>query len=228
MIASTSSYADSSASRPAVLSTIIPIVDSLEWIKKLSSIPGIMDIQLRLKGTKQEDIEPTIREAQEYVSNHCGGLKRLWINDYWKEAIAGKCFGVHLGQEDLAACVAQGGIEILQRHNIALGISSHTYAELSVAMSVQPSYISLGPVFSTTSKNVKFGPQGLTTVVRVSWISARSLAADPSTITLFPPYFCFHFLIVAVEVVNSSQYSSCSDWRHWRCANSKTCQTGWS
>lgn len=153
---------------PAVLSRIIPIVNSLEWIKKLSSIPGIMDIQLRLKGTKQEDIEPTIREAQDYVSKHCEGLKRLWINDYWKEAIAGKCYGVHLGQEDLAACVAQGGIEILRRHNIALGVSSHTYAELSVAMSVQPSYISLGPVFGTTSKNVKFGPQGLTAVVCVS------------------------------------------------------------
>ncbi len=190
MVASSSSTVDTwDSTPPAVLSRIIPIVDSLEWIKKLSSVPGIMDIQLRLKGTKEEDIEPTIREAQDYVSKHCVGLKRLWINDYWKEAIAGKCFGVHLGQEDLAACVAQGGIEILQRHNIALGVSSHTYAELSVAMSVQPSYISLGPVFGTTSKNVKFGPQGLPAVVCVSKLIHGflhdGLATDLISVLLF-------------------------------------------
>jgi thiamine-phosphate diphosphorylase len=167
MIASTSSYIDTSAPEPAVLSKIIPIVDSIEWVKKLLSIPGITDIQLRLKGKNQEEIKSTVREAQELVKSSAGGLTRLWINDYWKEAISAKCFGVHLGQEDLASCIEQGGIEILQKLKMALGVSSHTYAELSVALSVKPSYISLGPVFGTTSKDVKFGPQGLTNVVSI-------------------------------------------------------------
>merc|ERR1712194_879133 len=44
---------------------------------------------------------------------------------------------------------------------MALGISTHSYAELSAALGMKPSYISLGPVFATKSKSVQFNPQGL-------------------------------------------------------------------
>jgi len=151
------------ATSPITLGKIIPIVDSAGWVKTLSSTPGITDIQLRLKGQREEDIASIIEEAQGYVSGSSRDV-RLWINDYWREAILAKCFGVHLGQEDLASCVEQGGLEVLQKCNMALGISSHTYAELSVALSANPTYISLGPVFDTASKEVRFGPQGLSTV----------------------------------------------------------------
>jgi thiamine-phosphate diphosphorylase len=52
----------------------------------------------------------------------------------------------------------------MQAANMALGISTHSYGELSAALGVKPSYISLGPVFATSSKNVDFDPQGLSTV----------------------------------------------------------------
>ena len=47
---------------------------------------------------------------------------------------------------------------------LAFGVSTHSYSELCAALGVRPSYISLGPVFSTQSKDVKFDPQGLETV----------------------------------------------------------------
>lgn len=63
-------------------------------------------------------------------------------------------------------CVKAGGLEQLRAGNVALGISTHSYGELTAALAVKPSYISLGPVFATKSKNVQFDPQGLDTVAR--------------------------------------------------------------
>ena len=50
--------------------------------------------------------------------------------------------------------------------NMALGVSTHSYGELSAALGVKPSYVSLGPIFATSSKTVQFDPQGLSTVAK--------------------------------------------------------------
>lgn len=76
------------------------------------------------------------------------------------------CFGVHVGQEDLVKCITARGLDELIKHNLALGVSTHSYGELAAALGVNPSYISLGPVFGTSSKKVVFDPQGLSTVVK--------------------------------------------------------------
>ena len=86
------------------------------------------------------------------------------MNDHWRAAAAVGCFGVHVGQEDLLKCFEEGGLQVLRERNIALGVSTHSFAELSAALAVKPSYISLGPVFATDSKAVQFDPQGLETV----------------------------------------------------------------
>ncbi len=145
-----------------VLSSILPIVDSKEWVERLTKINEIRDIQLRIKGENDmKKIDEMVQECQ----NICAASHvRLWINDYWRAAVKAKCFGVHIGQEDLGQCMADGGLDIIRENNMALGISTHSYAELSAALGVQPSYISLGPVFGTNSKNVAFDPQGLDTV----------------------------------------------------------------
>lgn len=159
------------------MGTILPIVDNVEWTKRLCEIlienkdnendgnkelMMVQDIQLRIKGiTDTNTIVAMVAEAQ----SHCAkaGI-RLWINDHWEAAIAAKCFGVHVGQEDLAKCYDCGGLDQIQQNGLALGVSTHSYAELSVALGIRPSYISLGPVFGTSSKNVAFSPQGLETV----------------------------------------------------------------
>jgi hydroxymethylpyrimidine kinase/phosphomethylpyrimidine kinase/thiamine-phosphate diphosphorylase len=152
-----------SASSAPALGRILPIVDTVEWIEQLVSTPGIEDIQLRFKDTTDYAI---ILDRIKRSSDLCQSAGvRLWINDHWKAAIeAGGCFGIHLGQEDLASCVDAGGLDLIRDAGLAFGVSTHSYSELCAALGVRPSYISLGPVFSTQSKDVKFDPQGLETV----------------------------------------------------------------
>lgn len=145
------------------LGKLLPIVDTIDLLKKVIATPDIHDIQLRFKDTSDYSV---IVERIRQASALCQSQNvKLWINDHWKEAIeCGGCFGIHLGQEDLASCVSQGGLERIHAANLALGISTHSYSELSAALGVNPSYISLGPVFATKSKDVKFDPQGLESV----------------------------------------------------------------
>ena len=152
-----------SADTAVTLGKILPIVDTIELLEKVIDTPGVEDIQLRFKDTSEYSlIVERINQAQ--VLCKAKGVK-LWINDHWNEAIkCGGCFGIHLGQEDLASCVADGGLQKIRSAGLALGISTHSYSELSAALGVRPSYVSLGPIFQTSSKDVKFDPQGLETI----------------------------------------------------------------
>lgn len=146
------------------LGKILPIVNNEEWVERLSKIAEITDIQLRIKGETDEDKIFELVDACQKICERNG--VRLWINDFWKAAVKAKCFGVHVGQEDLGRCIDDGGLDIIREQNMALGISTHSYAELSAAIGIKPTYISLGPVFGTLSKDVAFDPQGLDTVTK--------------------------------------------------------------
>eukprot|EP00752_Nemacystus_decipiens_P005360 g4861.t1 len=139
---------------------LYPVVESAEWVEKLLSL-GVRDIQLRVKGASPEALDAEVARAaqacRDSASTGSGG--RLWVNDFWQAAVKHGAYGVHLGQEDLEA----GGREALTAISAAglrLGLSTHSYLELARATAVRPSYISLGPVFETTSKKVAFSPRG--------------------------------------------------------------------
>ncbi|MDT3319031.1 bifunctional hydroxymethylpyrimidine kinase/phosphomethylpyrimidine kinase [Shewanella sp. SP1S2-4] len=82
---------------------------------------------------------------------------QLFINDHWQLAMKYHAFGVHLGQEDLAVT----DLAAIQAAGLALGISSHSYFELLLAHQYSPSYIALGHIFPTTTKQMPSAPQGL-------------------------------------------------------------------
>lgn len=82
---------------------------------------------------------------------------QIFINDHWQLAIKYHAFGVHLGQEDLAVT----DLAAIQAAGLALGISSHSYFELLLAHQYSPSYIALGHIFPTTTKQMPSAPQGL-------------------------------------------------------------------
>lgn len=121
-----------------------------------------------MKGASPEALDAEVERAARACRNSAvggdssrggGGGGRLWVNDFWQAAVKHGAYGVHLGQEDLEA----GGGEALAAISAAglrLGLSTHSYAELARATAVRPSYISLGPVFATTSKKVAFSPRG--------------------------------------------------------------------
>ena len=77
------------------------IVDSADWIERLVPL-GVKLVQLRMKDCTLDQLRTHIRRSKDVCAAHgC----QLVVNDYWQLAIEEACDFVHLGQEDLAACL---------------------------------------------------------------------------------------------------------------------------
>ncbi len=141
---------------------IYPVVDSVVWLEKCFA-EGIRTIQLRLKTVDiqlaQDEINKAVAIAARYPDS------RLFINDHWQLAIEAGAYGVHLGQQDLY----QSDLDAIAKAGLRLGISTHSYWELSRALTVNPSYIALGPIYQTDSKIMPWQPQGHDKVVE--WLN---------------------------------------------------------
>lgn len=143
---------------------VLPVVDTVDLVAELAAC-GVEHIQLRVKGEHSpSDLQGIVDAAQAACLEHGGGGSsgcKLWVNDHWEAAVQAGAYGVHVGQEDLAA-MSDDAIRSLAASGLRLGISTHSYAELATALALRPSYISLGPIYETTSKDVsKWGEQGL-------------------------------------------------------------------
>lgn len=132
---------------------LYPVVDSLEWIERLLKT-GVTTLQLRIKDKQPEDVEQEIIEAIKLGKQYHA---RLFINDYWQLAIKHHAYGVHLGQEDLNIA----DLNAIKQSGLRLGISTHDEVELQRAKALHPSYIALGHIFPTTTKDMPSTPQGL-------------------------------------------------------------------
>ncbi|WP_336279000.1 thiamine phosphate synthase [Bartonella sp. CB175] len=129
------------------------IVDNADWVERLVPF-GVKLIQLRMKNESHKTISQHIKRAQ----NICDKFKaQLIINDHWTIAIDEKCNFIHLGQEDLK----NADLSAIRRNGIKFGLSTHDEHELDIALSVNPAYIALGPVYPTILKKMKWMPQGL-------------------------------------------------------------------
>ncbi|MBG2804053.1 thiamine phosphate synthase [Proteus mirabilis] len=132
---------------------LYPVVDSVEWIARLLKI-GVTTLQLRIKDKQPDDVEQEIIEAIKLGKQYHA---RLFINDYWQLAIKHHAYGVHLGQEDLDIA----DLNAIKQSGLRLGISTHDEVELQRAKILRPSYIALGHIFPTTTKDMPSKPQGL-------------------------------------------------------------------
>ena len=65
--------------------------------------------------------------------------------------------GVHVGQEDLPPATAREQLG----SNAVVGFSTHTMAQVEAALREPVSYIAVGPVFGTTTKETGFSAVGL-------------------------------------------------------------------
>jgi thiamine-phosphate pyrophosphorylase len=140
----------------ARLDAFYPIVPDAAWLRRLVPL-GVRSVQLRLKDASSERIRREIGDCIEVCARHdC----QLIVNDHWREALALGADYVHLGQEDLAAA----DLPTIQAKGMRLGISTHSEAELDVALAAAPDYVALGPVYATRLKVMAWGPQGLARV----------------------------------------------------------------
>lgn len=137
----------------SILPKFYPIVpnDMLaeEYIKA-----GVRFLQIRIKDQSETEIRRQLENAQNIATEY--GAK-LVVNDYWQDAITLGCEYLHLGQED----IADADIDAINRAGIKLGISTHDPKELEYALSFNPYYVALGPVYFTQLKAMKWDPQGL-------------------------------------------------------------------
>jgi thiamine-phosphate pyrophosphorylase len=129
------------------------IVDGAHWLPRLLPC-GVRLVQLRVKDKGADEIAREIAEAKRFCAEHGA---QLIVNDYWEAAIDAGCDYIHLGQEDLATA----DLDAIKRAGLKLGISTHTHAELEVALQAKPDYVALGPIYPTILKAMRFAPQGL-------------------------------------------------------------------
>ena len=132
---------------------LYPVVDSVQWLEKLLPL-NLNIIQLRIKNLSGAALEQAISRAVALCKN---SKTRLFINDYWQLAIKHGAYGVHIGQEDLQdADLAQ-----IQAAGLRLGISTHGCYEFLLAQQLKPSYLAVGAIFPTKTKDMTGQIQGV-------------------------------------------------------------------
>jgi thiamine-phosphate pyrophosphorylase len=135
------------------LDPFYPVLPDAAWVARIAS-QGARFIQLRVKDMPPLAVKSEIARALEIVSAHgC----QLVVNDYWREAIDLGAGFVHLGQGDLVGA----DIAAIKAAGIRIGISTHSIAELDIAIGVDPDYVALGPIYPTKLKAMPWAPQGL-------------------------------------------------------------------
>lgn len=130
-----------------------PIFDHVNWLERLVPL-GIKLVQLRIKDTPMDEVRAQLAAGRDLCREH-GAI--MVVNDYWELAIDLDCDWIHLGQEDLDVA----DLKAIKKAGLKLGLSTHDVAELERAMTCEPDYVALGPVYPTILKKMKWHQQGV-------------------------------------------------------------------
>ncbi len=128
---------------------------------------GVKTVQLRAKHLPVAKLRDEIRRAHACCAAH---QARFILNDYWELALDLTVDFVHLGQEDMDTV----DFAALRRQGVNFGLSTHDEAELSRALSYEPAYVALGPVYPTLLKKMPWQPQGLDRVTQWKKIAGNT------------------------------------------------------
>ena len=128
---------------------------------------GARLVQLRIKDEPEAEVRRQIARARDFCAVHGA---QLVVNDYWQTALDLNCNFVHLGQEDMDTA----DFAALRRKGVRFGLSTHDEDELERALSFDPAYVALGPVYPTLLKKMKWGPQGLERVARWKQMAGKT------------------------------------------------------
>lgn len=137
----------------SALDPFYPIVPDADWVARVVGA-GAKLVQLRAKDLDARSLREAIIRSRD-VCAEAGAT--LVVNDFWREAIDGGCDYVHLGQGDLD----EADLPAIRRAGMRLGVSTHDHHELDRALSFDPDYVALGPIYPTLLKEMPWAPQGL-------------------------------------------------------------------
>jgi len=102
------------------------------------------------------------------------------INDRVDIALLAAAAGVHVGQDDLPPRAVR---HLLGNERI-VGFSTHTVAQIEAAVRQPVSYVAIGPVFGTTSKDTGYDPIGLELVATAAKLAGSIPVVAIGGITL--------------------------------------------
>lgn len=132
---------------------LYPIVDSAEKLENLLSL-GVSTIQLRIKNRNHPRLEDVIEQSIAAGKKHKG---QVFINDHWELALKHGAYGIHIGQDD----IEHVDLQRVRDAGLRLGVSTHSFTEAARALSCHPSYIAVGTVYPTDSKNMDYPALGV-------------------------------------------------------------------
>lgn len=89
---------------------------------------------------------------------------RVIVNDRADVAVLSGAHGVHVGQDDLAP----SDVRTIVGNTAVVGLSTHTAQQAGDACVESVSYVAIGPVFGTTTKDTGYAAVGLGTVRSVA------------------------------------------------------------
>jgi len=115
---------------------------------------GVRTLQLR---AKQLASGPLLALAESIVGAAAPFGATVIVNDRADVARLAGAAGVHLGQEDLEPAA----VRLLLGPEAVVGLSTHTIAQIDEALRQPISYLAVGPIFGTMTKNTGYEPVGL-------------------------------------------------------------------
>lgn len=115
---------------------------------------GARFIQLRAKRLSSAQF---LRIAEQLVAAGRGCGAQIIVNDRVDVAKLSGASGVHLGQDDIPAADARA----MLGPNAIIGYSTHTVSQIDAALLEPVTYIAVGPVFGTRSKDTGYEAVGL-------------------------------------------------------------------
>ncbi len=126
---------------------------------------GATLLQIRAKAWTGQALLDTAAAVVELAR---GADAAVIVNDRADIARMAGAAGVHVGQDDLSPHAVR---QIVGRDAL-VGLSTHTESQWSSAVEEPVSYIAVGPVFGTQSKETGYEPLGLEIVSRAAACSA--------------------------------------------------------
>lgn len=171
-----------------MLPRLYPIVDvdrcrerRLEPLALLSALVagGARLIQLRDKSSSSAAQLTLARAA--VAAAHASGAQ-LIVNDRADIARLAGADGVHVGQDDLAVDEVRG----IVGDAAIVGLSTHDEAQLSAALRSSATYVAVGPIYRTSSKETGYAPRGLDLVRRAAALGRPIVAIGGITLERAP------------------------------------------
>jgi thiamine-phosphate pyrophosphorylase len=111
---------------------------------------------LQLRDKDESSARVTRLAARIVAVAHAAGAKVI-VNDRADIALLSGADGVHVGQDDLPV----DAVRALVGREAIVGVSTHDREQIDAALAGDASYVAVGPVFATATKDTGYTPRGL-------------------------------------------------------------------